>query len=178
MAEETEEAKAPESRDDEVAGEKGKKRGFLLVAIVVLALLAATGAAAYWFGVIPGLGPSTQESLEGGAETGGARAKKLSLGPTMALEPFIVNLADPDGKRYLKANIEVEFYGERVPEGMHEVMPQIRDSLLTLLTSKSFEEIRTPDGKQVLREEIIARLNQGLKTDSVKGVYFTEFIIQ
>ncbi len=178
MADEAEEAKAPEASEGEASGEKEKKRGFLFVAIVVLVLLAATGGAAYWFGVIPGLGPSAQESLEEGGEPADPHAKKLSLGPTMALDPFIVNLADPDGKRYLKANIEVEFYGERVPEGMHEVMPQLRDSLLTLLTSKSFEDIRTPEGKQALREEIIARLNQSLKTDSVKGVYFTEFIIQ
>jgi len=151
MADEAEEAKAPQASAGEAAGEKGKKRGLLFVAIVVLALLAASGGAAYWFGLIPGLDPSAQESLEEGGEPADAHAKKLSLGPTMALEPFIVNLADPDGKRYLKANLEVEFYGERVPEGVHEVMPQIRDSLLTLLTSKTFEEIRTSEGKQTLR---------------------------
>jgi len=47
-----------------------------------------------------------------------------------------------------------------------------------LLTSKTFDEIRTPEGKQDLREEIIRRVNQTLDRDVVKAVYFTEFIVQ
>ena len=57
-------------------------------------------------------------------------------------------------------------------------LPQTRDLLLTLFTSKTFDEIRTPEGKQQLREEIIARVNQVLDRDLAKAVYFTEFIVQ
>ena len=57
-------------------------------------------------------------------------------------------------------------------------LPQMRDLLLTLFTSKTFDEIRTPEGKQQLREEIIERVNQVLDRDLVKAVYFTEFIVQ
>jgi len=57
-------------------------------------------------------------------------------------------------------------------------LPQIRDLLLTLLSSKTFDEVRTAEGKQQLREEIIARVNQVLDRDVVKAVYFTEFIVQ
>jgi len=38
--------------------------------------------------------------------------------------------------------------------------------------------VRTAEGKQQLREEIIARVNQVLDRDIVKAVYFTEFIVQ
>ena len=40
------------------------------------------------------------------------------------------------------------------------------------------DDVRTPDGKQQLREEIINRVNQVLERDAVKAVYFTEFIVQ
>jgi flagellar basal body-associated protein FliL len=50
--------------------------------------------------------------------------------------------------------------------------------LLTLFASKSFADIRNPQGKSVLREEIVNRLNTVLDEDAVKAVYFTEFIVQ
>ena len=54
----------------------------------------------------------------------------------------------------------------------------MRDLMLTLLTSKLFAEIRTPEGKAVLRAEIINRMNRAVNKDLVKAVYFTEFIVQ
>ena len=57
-------------------------------------------------------------------------------------------------------------------------VPQMRDLILTLLTSKLFAEVRTPQGKALLRDEIIARMNRALNHDAVKAVYFTEFLVQ
>jgi len=57
-------------------------------------------------------------------------------------------------------------------------LPQMRDLLLTLFTSKLFAEIRTPEGKALLRDEIINRVNRSLRKDVVKAVYFTDFIVQ
>ncbi len=93
-------------------------------------------------------------------------------------EPFIANLADDGGRRYLKATFQVDFGTTEVPAAMQARLPQTRDLLLTLFTSKTFDEIRTPEGKQQLREEIIARVNQVLDRDLAKAVYFTEFIVQ
>ena len=45
-------------------------------------------------------------------------------------------------------------------------------------TSKTFAEIRTPQGKTLLREEIVNRLNRAMRKDAVKAIYFTEFIVQ
>ena len=70
------------------------------------------------------------------------------------------------------------FGGTEVPAAMRARLPQTRDLLLTLFTSKTFDDIRTPEGKQQLREEIIARVNQVLDRDLAKAVYFTEFIVQ
>jgi flagellar FliL protein len=112
------------------------------------------------------------EEAEGDDGHGGGKA-----GGILALEPFIANLADDGGRRYLKATFQVDF-GGHVPPAIEGRLPQTRDLLLTLFTSKTFDEIRTPEGKQQLREEIIARVNQVLDRDLAKAVYFTEFIVQ
>jgi len=171
---------AVEEAEEQGAPEKRKGSHRLILFLLIGLVLAGGGAGAYWMGLIPGLsgGGHGGEGLAAEPADAHGAVEGLSLGPTLSFEPFIVNLADDDGGRYLKASMEVEFYGPEMPDAARALMPQIRDSLLTLLTSKSFGEIRTPEGKQELREEIIARLNQSLKGDVVKAVYFTEFIIQ
>jgi flagellar FliL protein len=56
--------------------------------------------------------------------------------------------------------------------------PQIRDSILVLLTSKDSATIRTPQGKAQLRDEITQRINGLLPKPGVRSAYFTEFVIQ
>jgi flagellar FliL protein len=123
-----------------------------------------------------------EEGSHGGAaqhgEAKGGGDKEGKPGGIVALEPFIANLADDGGRRYLKATFQIDFGSAEVPAAMQAHLPQTRDLLLTLFTSKTFDDIRTPEGKQQLREEIIARVNQVLDRDLAKAVYFTEFIVQ
>lgn len=118
----------------------------------------------------------------------------------------IVNLADAGGRRYLKTTITIEVAPpaglhaaeETTTEGgdhagaeatedpiltaftdeMNANMPVINDTLTTLLSSKTFEDIYTIDGKEALRLEIQANLNARLPELYVIAVYFTEFIVQ
>jgi flagellar FliL protein len=146
-------------------------RGKLLIIVVAVVLLGGGGAAAWFLGFVPhGAGKAEAKEEE--------KERKPAVGALMALDPFIANLADEDGKRYLKASLQVEFFADKVPEEFSARIPQMRDLLLTLFTSKLFSEIRTPQGKSILRDEIINRMNRTLNHDLVKAVYFTEFIVQ
>jgi flagellar FliL protein len=171
MADETPEADAPAPAEEPKKSGKGR-----LVLIVAVVALVAGGAAAAWFlGLVGGGGHAeAKEEVHEEAEAG----EHIEVGALLALDPFVANLADEDGKRYLKAVLQLEFFDAKVPEEVNARMPQVRDLLLTLFTSKLFAEIRTPAGKAVLRDEIINRLNKALNRDAVKAVYFTEFIVQ
>jgi flagellar FliL protein len=162
MAEEATQAKAQAA---EAPPAKKDGRGKLIIVVAVVLLLAG-GGAAWWFGLLPYGAPAE------------ATEKRPEVGALLALDPFIANLADEDGERYLKATVQVEFLEGKIPPEVNARLPQVRDLLLTLLTSKRFSEIRTPQGKALLREEIINRLNRALRRDVVKAVYFTEFIVQ
>jgi flagellar protein FliL len=143
-----------------------RRPGRTLAALGWLALVAGVAGTAWWLGLLP-----DHRQAE-------AKVEELAVGALLPLDPFIANLADEDGKRYLKATLQVEFFASRVPDDFNARLPQMRDLLLTLLTSKMFAEIRTPEGKGVLRDEIINRMNRALNKDLVKAVYFTEFIVQ
>ncbi|CAD7783407.1 MAG: Flagellar basal body-associated protein FliL [Candidatus Methanoperedenaceae archaeon GB37] len=64
--------------------------------------------------------------------------------------------------------------GQDTQKEIEKKLPKIRDSLLMLLSSKSVEEISTLQGKLVLKNEIINRINSILNTGHVSAVYFTE----
>ncbi len=171
--------------------EAGKKKSKLIPMIGSSVVVLAGAVAALWYlgiGPFAGGAPKHAEAtaaVEEDGHGGGGHGEEEEAGghagkPTgiLALEPFIANLADDGGRRYLKATFQVDFGTAEVPAAMQARLPQTRDLLLTLFTSKTFDEIRTPEGKQQLREEIIARVNQVLDRDLAKAVYFTEFIVQ
>lgn len=171
-------AAVAEGADEEVLGgeEEGASQGGgakKLLLIALPAVLLAGGAGAYFAGLLP-LGPEEVVSEEVEEDTGPAFAQTV----IRPLDPFIANLADESAGRYIKTTIQLEFDGTEPPAWFDSRMPQIRDLILTLLTSKSFDQIRTPEGKQILREEMIRRTNQALQADAVRAVYFTEFIVQ
>src|SRR5262245_61374467 len=169
----------------EGAAPKGGKGKLFIILGVLLAL--AGGGGAYFFlvrkpaleAVSEAATDAAGERGERGGEHGAGGTRGLAeMGALEALDPFIANLADEDGRRYLKATMQLEFYEPSVPAELGSHMAQVRDLILTLFTSKTFADIRTPEGKGLLREEIINRINRVLRRDVVKAVYFTEFIVQ
>lgn len=100
------------------------------------------------------------------------------IGPIYSMDTFIVNLVDPLGKRYLKLKMELELDGALVREEVTGRMPQLKDTVITLLSSKGFEDVSSLEGKLQLRAEMISLLNQHLLSGAIKNIYFTEFIVQ
>ena len=176
MAEEKQAAEGeakPEAEATEAPAKKGKGMLFLVVGLVVLV---AGGGGGWWFFVHRPHAAATEGDAE--AKEGEHPHEKEGPGAVEALDPFIANLADEDGRRYLKATLQFEFFDREIPNEFRERTAQVRDVILTLLTSKTFAEIRSPQGKALLREEIINRTNHITHRDIVKSVYFTEFIVQ
>ena len=91
---------------------------------------------------------------------------------------LIVNLMDDDGERYLKATIQIEVSNQNCVSELDLLKPKITDSILGLLSSKTYKEIAGFEGKQRLRDEIVVRLNGYLTEGQARRVYFTEFLIQ
>jgi flagellar FliL protein len=54
----------------------------------------------------------------------------------------------------------------------------INDTVITLLSSKSFDELYTAEGKEKLRLELMDKIQSMLIEDKILGVYFTEFVVE
>ena len=104
--------------------------------------------------------------------------KKPVLGVMVPLDPFVVNLSGTQGKRFLKVAVTLELSSPEVNAEVNENLQKIIDSILILLSSKTFENVYSIQGKFKLKDEITTRINRFLVLGHVKDAYFTEFVIQ
>ena len=163
--------------DEEGAGGK-KPIGMIIGIIVGLLVLGGGGYYAYinFFQEKP-VEEKPAEGEEGKKEEAPAE-EDLDLGVMFPMDPFIVNLAGSEGKRFLKVTIFLELSTPEVHEEIKGTIQKVTDSILVLLSSKAFEDVYTVQGKFKLKDEITTRVNRFLVVGHIKDAYFTEFIIQ
>jgi flagellar basal body-associated protein FliL len=107
----------------------------------------------------------------------------------------IVNLADKTTSKYLKVALTLEFIDSKLkdpPKGAAVTGQQIEfatemspysavidDALVTTLSSRGSGDLLKPDGKELLKSDLISNVNHALRDEEkVVNVYFTVFIIQ
>ncbi|MEE3347847.1 MAG: flagellar basal body-associated FliL family protein [Nitrospinota bacterium] len=167
-----------EDLDDDEEGAGGKPIGMIIGIIVGLLVLGGGGYYAYinFFQEKPAE-EKPAEGEEGKKEEAPAE-EDLDLGVMFPMDPFIVNLAGSEGKRFLKVTIFLELSTPEVREEIKGKIQKVTDSILVLLSSKAFEDVYSVQGKFKLKGEITTRVNRFLVVGHIKDAYFTEFIIQ
>jgi len=166
-------AKKKEEAVEEGAEVKKSKKGLFIIIIIAILVLGGGGFGAYWF--LLRTPPPTAAEL---AEIEAAKKPEPVILPVFALKPFVVNLADKKSRRYLKVTMKLELSNEELLDEVDKRRAQLRDVVLTLLSSKTAAEISTLEGKFLLRQDIIKRVNVNLVTGKVTKVYWEEFVVQ
>ena len=151
--------------EPEVKGKKGLIK-WIIIGVVVLSVLgAAVGGGLYVFNNMMG-------------DKKHAEKAPPIIGTIWSLDPFIVNLMDNSGERYLKVVMQFEVADPAIIQELELVKPRVQDSILDLLSSKTLADLTDTPGKQRLREEIILRVNNSISRGRIAKVYFSEFVIQ
>ena len=164
-------AKAPESAEPIAKAQKAKKkrRGKLFWIGLVLFSAAASGTSWFLIGEKPAGG-------------GSAPPQAAEKPPTFVnLEMFTVNLQPEVGEQYLQVALTVKTTEDGAAEAIKLHMPEIRNRLLLLLSSKLPSQLQSTQGKVQLAGEILGEVRKPLPEalqQSVAAVYFTSFVIQ
>ena len=152
------------------------KKGLMILVVCFVVIVLGVGAGLYiLWGKVSGVAPETLESAEKMAEK---KDVKVMVKALLSMETFVVNLADPGGKRYLRVTIALEINDKDFVDEAKKSVPQMRDKVLLILPAKKFKDIRTSSGKGSLRKEMIAQLNPLLDKCKITNLYFQEFVIQ
>ena len=160
-----------------------KKKGNLLKMLLLIALpvlLAGGGAAWFFLGKEP---PQDEKPQAGKAAPAKAVKSTPSKPPTFVpLEPFTVNLQMEESAQYLQVGLTLKITDSAYIEAIKQNMPEIRNRILLLLSSKKASQINTLDGKQSLAAEITQETSQALggsvPASGISSVLFTSFVIQ
>ena len=115
----------------------------------------------------------------------------------------IINLKDPTGRKYIRLTMVLEFippeedHAEPVKKSsgghgssdsgstdnsleaqINARMPVVDDIVITHLSTKTYDELYTAEGKELLRQELMAVIASRLPDYPLLSVYFTEFVVQ
>jgi flagellar protein FliL len=108
----------------------------------------------------------------------------------------IINLSGSNGSKLIRVTVALEFnptnpkyktmgaeekntYLSEFNAEVTGKLPIIDDVIITNISQKAFDELYTAAGKENLRKELLAKINERLGESELKliSVYFTEFVI-
>ena len=169
-----------EEIQEEVQEQPKKGSNIKMLIIIISAALVLGGGGFLSFMLMKGGEPREEatEAHEEVAEDHGEahEGEKGNKNTLIAFQPFVVNLSVPG--RYLKVTMQFEVNDRKDKGLVEEKSPVIRDTVITLLSSKSAEAVSGPEGKFQLKDELLYRANQAMGKEVFKNIYFTEFVMQ
>ena len=168
------------SEDAKPAAAPAKKKPILLIAIIAVVLLAGGGGAAFFF-----MGKKDEQSTEHGEKgaKGKKEAPKLPAQYVKLDPPFVVNFEAKGLMRFLQVTVEVMTRDPATKDIMEKNNPMIRNDLIMLFGSQTYDAISTREGKEKLRTDALATVGKIIKAEGgddtkVEQLYFTSFVMQ
>jgi flagellar FliL protein len=159
MAEETK----TEEQEKEV--KKPSKRRLLLFLIISVVIIVLAG------GVITVL-----STFKGGKEKEKEKSPKETI--IYSIEPIVVNLFDPTGKRYLQVRLAFELKDKKIEEEIRNSEPKIKDVIISTLSTKTPEDVLQPEAKALIKNELLQKINSALGEEAILNIYITQYIVE
>src|SRR5688572_31040679 len=100
------------------------------------------------------------------------KKKSRDLGALLPIESVIVNVADTQGRRFLKASLTLEMETGEVAD-VQARLPVLRGAVIDVLASRNLDDLVAPDARTVIREEILESLNSKDDDLKFKDLFFT-----
>lgn len=166
---------------DKAAKDEGKQTGsmktMLLIVVGALLLVAVTGGVTMYVMSGKSDGGDAQQALAEQEEQPESPPTYLALEPAM-----VVNFQNPGRARYLQVAVEVMARDEGALEAVKQHMPAIRNNLVMLFSSQRSDDLKTREGKEALRAQVLEEVQKILEKHTgkpgVEQVYFTSFVMQ
>ena len=158
---------------------KPKSNKLVIILIVALVVLLLGGGGAGFYMWKQSQKPSSGHQKEKEAE---AESEAQAAPIFVPLESFTINLQPYADEKYLQLSITLQVKDKKDEEEIKSHMPEIRNRIIMLLSSKQPGEITTIEGKNLLTTEIITELKtpftNSRNSQNISSVFFTSFIIQ
>lgn len=173
MAEKKTAVKGEAAAEDDAAAAGKKKKKLLIIGGAAVAVLVLAGVLAF---VLLG-GKKDAESGEAKVEAPPPPTLYVPLG-----EKFTITLSAKDRAHYFVVSISAMTHEKPAVEDLEVHAPLIRARLVGMLGGRDFDALRTEEGKEALRTDVLKTIQDVLQAETgkpgVEQVYFTEFVLQ
>ncbi|EQM68096.1 flagellar basal body-associated protein FliL [Pseudomonas solani] len=173
------EAKADAGGDEKPAG-KSKLKLIILLTVVLLVVVGAS-VGATWFLLGRGGDAKKDEKKDEAAAEHAAPVKQIALYEPLA-PAFVVNFNQNGHQRYMQVTVALMGRDKAEMDALKEHMPVVRNKLVMLFSSQTFDTLVTPVGKEMLRQQATATIQEVAKAQTgkvaVEQVLFTNFVLQ
>jgi flagellar FliL protein len=150
-----------------------------LIAGAAVIVLAGAGGGGYWWW--SHRAPADPKAAEAAAAAEKVEPHTPEDAGIVGFEPFVANLADEGGTRFLRASLKLVIAGADTAKEVEENAvehAQLQSAILEILTVHTAEQLVTPEGKAALKKEILEKTGHVLHSARVTDVLFTEFVVQ
>ena len=162
---------APEA--DAAAGPPAAKPPTIVVALLGVNLLLSAGGL---FMAVKKGKPAHAGGAEHAAEAG--PPPREVTGSLITLDPFVVNLNEPQSSRYLKVQVQVEVANSAAVKMFDKSKQLIRDDLLSYLSGLKVADTLGAENKDKIRDALQTAVGDVIGEDRVHRVVFIEFVVQ
>lgn len=157
----------------------GKSKLMLIIGIVLIAALGGGG----YFLFFRHPAPSADEKSADGKTHAGKEASSSTEPLYLALDPaFVVNFQDDTTIRFLQVNVQLMSHEKAAIEAAKAADPVLRNALIMLFSSQSYDVLSKREGKEQLLADCLAEVqkivSERLGRPGIEAVYFVGFVMQ
>ncbi len=105
----------------------------------------------------------------------------MNIGPIFQIPfspPLIVNLSSQGRESYLQTSISIALSSNKLQPEIEKKIDIIKSVIISVLSAKSPDELKTNKGKKKALDEIVDQINEFLVDGKVTNAFFTHFVIQ
>lgn len=163
--------------DESQPQEEPKKKSSisLIQIIMIVLLLAVLGVGGFIAWKLINMETPTAQNAAQPAPEG---TLDVAPGVLVDMDNITINLADEEESRFLRVKMKLEVKDDPSKAVIDTNSVQIKDLIITILSSKKFDDVRTPQGKYDLKLELVYRINSLVGGEPVKNMFFSDFVAQ
>ncbi|MGI9598436.1 MAG: flagellar basal body-associated FliL family protein [Acidimicrobiales bacterium] len=158
-----------DDEEEEEEGGGGKKKIIMLVGVL------AIGGAAYQFVLKP---TPTPDELAAAEEEAAAMEEELIEGEIVEMEEMILNIGDAESPGFLRIGLALVLDEATMAADFEAESAIAKDVAIHYLSSISQEQLRSPEGRQLAKDELGMLIREAYGEEKVVRVLFTALVMQ
>lgn len=162
---------ADEETPDDVKPElPGSSNSKLILILILCNLLGLGGIGAYLVLFSDNGSAAAQEEEE--------EEEPETYGALVELPTLIVNLSGERWGRFMRVSLQMEAREDDDSEAIEGALIPIQNRMVIFFSELDPERTRTAGAKDEIAEEIVVLINEVIGGESVRRVFYTEFVVQ